>query len=447
MHIPDGFLAPQTYLPAFGLAAAAWAWAARGLRDRLDEELVPRLAAMTALAYGLGLMMVPIPGGTSGHVLGVAMLALLFGVRLAFLAYSLVLLMQALLFGAGGITALPVNALGLGLLGAASAAAVFRALRGLHETGAVALAAWVSVVLPAIIVALVLGAQPLIAVADDGSPLFFPFGPGITLPAVVLPHLAIALGEAMLTVLVWRFAQTRRWCLPAAKSSGGSGFAPGWRDGAARKPRLALLAYLAAVLAVSLLQQPWLLASLLMLVLVASGSKRWILLRRACLGVLTFNLVVSVGYLLLAFSQDHFSARYLLLINLRVLLLVFLGFWFVARVNLLEAASFSPTLRLVLTLAAGQVQVFTRLVADFGLALRSRSIREPAFTDRTRHAAAQAQHLLDKSVAMANEAAQAMRSRGAFAEGATTLAAPGTPRAASWRAVRVPRRRFGVLRR
>ena len=65
MHIPDGFLSPQTFLPAYAVAAAAWGWAVRGLRRRLDEATVPRLAALTALAYGLGLVMLPLPGGTS----------------------------------------------------------------------------------------------------------------------------------------------------------------------------------------------------------------------------------------------------------------------------------------------------------------------------------------------------------------------------------------------
>ena len=208
MHIPDGFLSPQTYLPAYAAAGVAWAWAARGLRRTLDEETVPRLAAMTALAYGLGLVMVPIPGGTSGHALGVAMLALLFGVRLAFLAYSLVLLLQSLLFGAGGITALAVNALAMGLAGSAAA---------------VALAAWASVVLPGLLVALALGVQPLIAHKEDGTPLFFPFGLSITLPAVLLPHFFIGAGEAVLTVLVWRFARARRWCSPLPLAGEGPG--------------------------------------------------------------------------------------------------------------------------------------------------------------------------------------------------------------------------------
>ncbi len=211
MHIPDGFLSPQTYLPAYAAAAGAWAWAARGLRDRLDETTVPRLAMLTALAYGLGLVMVPLPGGTSGHAVGVAILALIFGVRSAFLAYSLVLLLQSLLFGAGGITALPVNALAMGLVGAGAAVMAKRLFSGVNETLAVAVAAWLSVVLPGVVVALVLGSQPIIAHKADGTPLFFPFGIEVTLPAVLIPHFAIGVGEAVLTVLVWRYARSRKW--------------------------------------------------------------------------------------------------------------------------------------------------------------------------------------------------------------------------------------------
>ncbi len=211
MHIPDGFLSPQTYLPAAALAVGAWAWAARGLRSRLDETLIPRLAMLTALAYGLGLVMLPLPGGTSGHALGVAMLALLFGLRLAFLAYSGVLLLQVLLFGAGGLTALPINALAMGLAGSAVAIACFRLLKPLNATLAVAVAAWLSVMVSGLLVALVLGIQPWIATRPDGTPLFFPFGPEITLPAVLLPHALIGIGEATLTLLVWRYAKLRSW--------------------------------------------------------------------------------------------------------------------------------------------------------------------------------------------------------------------------------------------
>lgn len=211
MHIPDGFLSPQTYLPATLMAVGTWVWAARGLKSRLDETLLPRLAMVTALAYALGLVMLPLPGGTSAHLIGVAMLALLFGWRLAFLAYSGVLLLQALLFGAGGLTALPVNALAMGFIGSGTALIIFRLVKRSNESVAVLLSAWASVILPGIVIALVLGLQPLIAHKPDGSPLFFPFGWSITLPAILIPHALIGLAEAALTLFVWRYAKARKW--------------------------------------------------------------------------------------------------------------------------------------------------------------------------------------------------------------------------------------------
>jgi len=211
MHIPDGFLSPQTYLPAYVVAAGAWAWAAKGLRADLDETTVPRLAVLTALAYALGLIMVPIPGGTSGHALGIAILALVFGIRQAVLAYRLILLLQSLLFVACGITALAINALAMGLLGSAAAVAARRLFKPLGETASVAAAAWLSVIVSGLAVALVLGIQPLVAHAADGTPLFFPFGLSVTLPAILVPHAIIGVGEAVLTVLVWRYAKARHW--------------------------------------------------------------------------------------------------------------------------------------------------------------------------------------------------------------------------------------------
>jgi len=175
-----------------------------------------------------------------------------------------------------------------------------------------------------------------------------------------------------------------------------------------------LFAYLAAVVAVTFVHEPLWLAALLAAAFAASGTTRRKILRRAVLAILTFNLTVSLGYAMMAAWQGSFSAQYLLLVNLRVLLLVYLGFWFVSRVNLLEACRFSPTLSFVVTLAAGQIEAFARALRDFRLAFVSRNAAAPALSARARHAAAQAGHLLDKSVCMAAETALAMRSRGCF---------------------------------
>ena len=211
MHIPDGFIAPQFYLPAYVVTGGVWFWAARGLRQRLDEETVPRLAVITALAYVIGLVMLPLPGGSSGHLVGIAMLAMLFGIRLAFLSYSLVLLLQALLFGAGGLTTLPVNALAVGLVGASVMVFCMRWQSTRYPTPCLLAGAFLAVLIPALLIALALGLQPAIAHKADGTPLFFPFGPEVVVPAIVLPHLIIGVVEALLTLAVWRYARSRGW--------------------------------------------------------------------------------------------------------------------------------------------------------------------------------------------------------------------------------------------
>lgn len=211
MHIPDGLISPQTYLPALVLAAPLWLLAGRKLQARLGDEALPRLAVFTALAFLLSTLMLPLPGGTSGHAVGVGLLALVFGPWIAFMAYSLVLVLQAVVVGAGGVTSLPVNALAMGLVGAWVTVGMHAALRRFGEAVAVVVAVWAGVMVAALILALVLGLQPSIAQAPDGTPRFFPFGPAITLPALLIPHALIGAGEAALTLLVYRHARRRRW--------------------------------------------------------------------------------------------------------------------------------------------------------------------------------------------------------------------------------------------
>ncbi len=202
MHIPDGFISPKVYIPAFLAAVPLWLVGVRRLKSRLKEESIPTLAVMTALAFVLMTVALPLPGGTSVHATGVAILAVTFGLWIGYVSISLVLVLQALIFGLGGVTSLPVNAFAVGFVGSAVAYAAHRMLKGVNERVAFFAAGWLSVTAPAALVAVALGVQPLIAKADDGSPLFFPFGLALTLPAVVIPHAVLGIGEGVLTVLV-----------------------------------------------------------------------------------------------------------------------------------------------------------------------------------------------------------------------------------------------------
>ena len=180
------------------------------------------------------------------------------------------------------------------------------------------------------------------------------------------------------------------------------------------RAQLGLLAYLLAVVAITFVHAPLALAVALVVALIAAGSLRWRLLRRAVLALLFFNASVSIAYALIAWWQSRPMLDALLLINVRVLLLVFLGFWLVARIKLLDALAGWPVLSMVATLALGQIAVYRRLIDDFRSAFRSRNPLPPRPVMLLRHAGVQGSALLDKSLHGAEQAAQAMRSRGAF---------------------------------
>lgn len=205
MHIPDGFISPKLYLPMYAASAGLWAYSLKRMKKKLDEAVLPYLAVLTALAFVLMMLTVPLPGGTSVHAMGVGLLSVLFGVWTTFLAISLVLLLQALLLGDGGVTSLPVNAIAMGFAGSVAAYYAYRILRGVNEKAALFAAGWLSINVAAFIAAFALGIQPWLGHKEDGTPLFFPFGLAITLPAVMIPHAVIGVGEGLLTVLVYRF--------------------------------------------------------------------------------------------------------------------------------------------------------------------------------------------------------------------------------------------------
>ncbi|GAB4222530.1 MAG: hypothetical protein Kow0062_20350 [Acidobacteriota bacterium] len=200
MHVPDGFLAPQVWAPLWAGAVPAWAWAVRAGRALRDERTLPLLAAVTAIAFVGSSIPVPLPGGTSVHLTLVGLLAVLFGVPAAFVALSLVFAVQALLLGQGGVTCLGLHALAIGLAGTSAAALAWRALRRVSSPAGLFAAGFAGVVVPALLVAVVLGVQPLVAHGADGQPLYFPFGLRTTLLAIVPVHALLGCVEGALTV-------------------------------------------------------------------------------------------------------------------------------------------------------------------------------------------------------------------------------------------------------
>ena len=144
MHLPDGFLAPQITVPAYLAAGPLWAYASRRYFGRESVAALPLIGALTALALVIQTIMIPVPGGTSTHLLGTTLLAILYNPWVAFVCESLVLAVQALFLGAGGVTALAVNALAAGLIGPTAGWLAFRGLRAVNDKLATFAAAWLA---------------------------------------------------------------------------------------------------------------------------------------------------------------------------------------------------------------------------------------------------------------------------------------------------------------
>jgi cobalt/nickel transport system permease protein len=186
MHIPDGFLAPTITVPAFAAAAPLWAWAVRKHFGPNQIELLPAVGALTAVAFVLQTIMIPVPGGTSTHLVGASLLAMLHGPLVAFVCESLVLLLQALFFGAGGITVLGVNALAMGLGGPLVAWAIYSGLRRRAPRVGAFIAAYLGLQVSTVVVALTLGLQHWL------SPTQFPTPFPVMLVAMLVPSLTVA---------------------------------------------------------------------------------------------------------------------------------------------------------------------------------------------------------------------------------------------------------------
>lgn len=191
MHIPDGFIPLWQCAIYYVILIVALYFSLNWARKNLDEKMVPLMAVLAAGIFAIMSMNMPIPFGTSGHMVGGALVAIVFcAPEAAVIVFTLVLLVQGLFFGDGGITALGANVLNMGIIGGFTGLYVFKALRKpIGKYPAIGVAAWLAIFLAAEAVAIEMwlaGTFPL------GAGLFF----------MGLYHAFIGIIEAVLTVVV-----------------------------------------------------------------------------------------------------------------------------------------------------------------------------------------------------------------------------------------------------
>lgn len=211
MHIPDGYLSPQTYVPLYVGFVAAAAIATKKVGKQLNSKMIPYIGMASAFSFLIMMFNVPIPGGTTGHAVGSAIVSLLFGPWVAFIAVSVALIIQALVFGDGGITAIGANCINMALAMPFVAWWVFKLVNyketstGKYNLGAF-LAGYVSLNVAALLTASEFGIQPAIAVGPDGNPLYAPYPLKIAIPAMAIEHLLVfGFIEGIVTLLIFRY--------------------------------------------------------------------------------------------------------------------------------------------------------------------------------------------------------------------------------------------------
>ena len=212
MHIPDGYLGPQTYLSAYGVMVPVWAWASRKVRRTLRYREAPLMALGAAFSFVVMLFNIPIPGGTTGHAVGGVLIAVLLGPWAAVIALSVALAVQALLFGDGGVTSLAANCLSMAVIMPFAGWWTYRLVAGRSPVRskrrwfAAAFGGYVGLNASALSTAVMLGIQPALAHDAAGRPLYCPFALDIALPVMALEHLLVfGVIEAVATGLAYAY--------------------------------------------------------------------------------------------------------------------------------------------------------------------------------------------------------------------------------------------------
>lgn len=216
MHIPDGYLGPQTYGVAYGVMVPIWALASKIVRRTLKQRQVPFLALGAAFSFVIMMFNIPIPGGSTGHAVGGVIVAILLGPWAAVIAISIALVIQALLFGDGGITAIGANCFNMAFVMPMVGYLVYRLIgKGAAATSSRrwiggAVAGYIGLNVAAVTTAVMFGLQPLLAKGPDGRPLYFPYPLKVALPVMAAQHLLFfGFIEAVLTgLLVIYFQRT-----------------------------------------------------------------------------------------------------------------------------------------------------------------------------------------------------------------------------------------------
>jgi cobalt/nickel transport system permease protein len=209
VHIPDGYLSPETAVVMYAAATPLWLRASQKIKALLSSRSVPLIALFSAFSFIIMMFNVPVPGGTTAHAVGTTLAAIVVGPWAALVTTSIALIIQAFFFGDGGILNIGANSFNMGIAMAFVGYFVYRWISGSapitspRRALAGALAAYIAIDVAALLAGIELGIQPLLFHDAAGHALYFPYALDVSIPAMLVPHLTMAgLAEALVTGLV-----------------------------------------------------------------------------------------------------------------------------------------------------------------------------------------------------------------------------------------------------
>ena len=203
MHIPDGFLNTATAATTYVVSAGGVGYSIRQANRKLGDRHVPLMGVMAAFIFAAQMLNFPVIGGTSGHLIGGALAAILLGPWAGSLIMACVLIVQCLVFQDGGLTALGANVFNMGLMACFVGYYLYRAVVSLMGEGRRSTlvggfaGAWASVFVASIFCAIELA-------VSGRSPL------GVALPAMAGVHALIGIGEGLITAAALAFVTATR---------------------------------------------------------------------------------------------------------------------------------------------------------------------------------------------------------------------------------------------
>jgi cobalt/nickel transport system permease protein len=214
LHIPDGYLSPATCAALYAGAAPFWYVSLQRMKRAFNTQMVPLLAVFAAFSFIIMMFNLPLPGGTTGHAVGVGIATIVLGPWASILGISIALIIQAVFFGDGGITTIGANCFNMAIIGSLAAYLVYRVLSGRTPIGsarrivAAGVAGYVAINLAALAAAIEFGIQPLLYHDATGAPLYAPYPLRIAIPAMMIGHLTIAgLAEMVVSAGVVAYLQ------------------------------------------------------------------------------------------------------------------------------------------------------------------------------------------------------------------------------------------------